>query len=129
MVQRARVTGALVGMLVLMGFPAMAFEGNAARGKVIFMTKGQGDKACMTCHPRGLTTGKTFKGKDIPELTEPISERKLVRKTRRFLKLQGMQLSEAEVTDLLTFVQRLPTQGFGPVPPDWKGYVDKALGE
>lgn len=120
---------ALAGMSLMAALPAQAFEGNPEKGKQIFMTKGKGDKACMTCHPKGLTTGDTYKGKDIPELTEELSERKITRKTLRFLRMQGMTLSDAELTDLLTFVQQIPTRGFGPVPKEWQGYVKKKLGQ
>lgn len=122
------VLGAMAAMTVWMP-PAQAFNGDPVRGKVLFMTKGQGGKACMTCHPKGLTTGETYKGKDIPELTDELSEAKLRKKTLRFLKVQGMTLTDSELNDLLTFVQRIPSQGFGPVPREWQGYVKKTLGQ
>lgn len=121
------VLGALVA-LNMVTLPAEAFNGDPAKGKVIFMTKGRGDKACMTCHPKGLTTGETYKGDDIPELTDPLSEGKLRRKTLRFLKVQGMTLTPTELNDLLTFVQQIPSKGFGPVPPEWQAYVKKTVG-
>lgn len=124
-----RVGGILIGLALVTALPAQAFDGNAERGKQIFMTKGSNDKACMTCHPKGLTTGKSYKGDDIPELTESLSERKIMRKTKRFLKVQGTQLTDAELNDLLTFVQQIPSKGFGPVPSEWQGYVKKTLGE
>lgn len=129
MQQGKQVFGAAVGLALLMGLPAQAFDGNAEKGKQIFMTMGKNDKACMTCHPKGLTTGKTYKGDDIPELTDEISERKMTRKTKRFLRVQGTQLTDAELNDLLTFVQRLPSKGFGPVPREWQAHVKKTLGQ
>lgn len=115
-------------MLAVAG-PAVAAGGNVENGKRLFMVKGTGGKACMTCHPRGLTTGETYKGKDIPDLTErALSESKLRRRTEKFLKVQGMALSEAELEDLLAFVRQLPDQGFGPVPPAWQGFVKSKLG-
>jgi len=120
--------GALAAWCVVMS-PAQAFSGDPAKGKILFMTRGTGDKACMTCHPKGLSTGETYKGKDIPELTDELSEAKLRRKTLRFLKVQGMALSEAQLNDLLTFVQQIPSQGFGPVPREWQAHVKKTLGQ
>lgn len=119
----------MVGAGLAFALPAEAFNGDAASGKRLFMTKGSNDKACMTCHPKGLTTGETYKGKDIPELTDELSEAKLRKKTLRFLKVQGMSLSDQELTDLLTFVQRIPAEGFGPVPKEWQPYVKKTLGQ
>lgn len=127
MQQGKRMLMAVAVLSLVAGLPAQAFEGDPEKGKQIFMTKGRDDKACMTCHPKGLTTGKTYKGKDIPELTDELSERKIKRKTQRFLRMQGLQLTDAELADLLTFVQQLPTRGFGPVPPEWQGYVKKTL--
>lgn len=109
--------------------PAYAFNGDPAKGKALFMTKGSSGKACMTCHPKGLSTGETYKGKDIPELTDELSEAKLRRKSLRFLKVQGTTLSEAQLNDLLTFVQQIPSKGFGPVPREWQAYVKKTVGQ
>jgi cytochrome c553 len=114
------------GLVLAATMSAYAVTSNAANGKKIFMTKGQGDKACMTCHPKGLTTGDTYRGKDIPDLTErELRERKLRSKTEKFLKVQGMTLSDADMEDLLTFVRALPSQGFGSVPPEWRRYVQE----
>lgn len=122
---------ALTLALVLAFAPAaLAFNGNPENGKRIFLKKGIDGKACMTCHPRGLTTGETYRGKDISDLTEgPLSEAKLRKKTLKFLEVQGMRLSPSELEDLLTFVERLPSTGFGPVPPAWQGYVRSKLNE
>lgn len=117
--------------LVLSAAPAaLAFDGDVQNGKRIFMVKGRDGKACMSCHPRGLTTGETYRGKDISDLTErTLRASKLKSKTVKFLKVQGLQLSPSELEDLLTFVERLPSAGFGPVPPAWQGFVRSKLGE
>jgi hypothetical protein len=94
------------------------------------MQKGKDGKACMSCHPRGETTGEVFRGKDIPDLTaRELGESKLRSKTQKFLEVQGQQLSPAELEDLLTFVQGLPTKGFGPVPTAWQAYVRSKIRE
>jgi cytochrome c553 len=115
------VSSALALSVVL---SASAFSGNLANGKRIFMQKGTNGKACMTCHPKGGTTGDTYKGKDIPDLADrPIKTTKLQSKSEKFLKVQGIALSAAEMNDLLAFVEVLPSQGFGPVPPAWQKFV------
>ncbi|HEY9897586.1 MAG TPA: hypothetical protein V6D00_00265 [Pantanalinema sp.] len=117
-----------VGVLLAPIQPAQAFAGDPVNGKKIFMTKGPTGKACMTCHPKGLTTNDTFRGKDIPDLTaEVFSERKIRSKTEKFLKYQKMTLNEKELSDLLAFVSELPTTGFGSVPAEWKGYVQSKV--
>lgn len=117
----------VVGTSLALALPAQAFSGDPDRGKQLFMTRGAEGRACMTCHPEGLTTGERFKGKRIPDLQDPLSEAKIRRKTLRFLRLQQMELSERELEDLLTFVQQLPTKGFGPVPREWQAHVTKSL--
>jgi hypothetical protein len=123
------VLGALVlhaGMALAVVQSASAFSGNPANGKQIFMQKGSTGKACMTCHPMGGTTGETYKGKDISDLTDrALKAGKLQSKTEKFLKVQGLTLSPAALNDLLTFVEGLPSQGFGPVPPAWQAHVKK----
>ncbi|MNS33618.1 hypothetical protein D3C72_657340 [compost metagenome] len=122
--------GIALALILAFGPTALAFNGNPENGKRLFMQKGPSGKACMTCHPKGLTTGETYKGKDIPDLTEgPIAEAKLRKKTLKFLEVQGLQLSPAELEDLLTFEAGLPSKGFGPVPAAWQGYVRSKLGE
>jgi cytochrome c553 len=104
---------------------AHALEGDPVNGKRLFMTKGPTGKACMTCHPKGLTTGEDFRGKDIPDLTEEVlSDGKVQKKTVKFLKYQKMSLSSKELADLVKFTSQLPTTGFGSVPPEWKSYVE-----
>lgn len=118
--------GLTVGVVLSFALSAYAFSGNAQNGKRLFMTKGPDGKACMTCHPQGLTTGETFKGKDIPDLTErPLSDSKVRKRTLRFLQVQGMTLTDSDLEDLLTFTSALPSQGFGPVPPEWRRYVQQ----
>src|SRR5690348_13906458 len=109
--------GLTVGLVLSFALSAFAFSGNLQNGKRIFMTKGPSGKACMTCHPQGLTTGETYKGKDIPDLTErTLPDDKVRKKTQRFLDVQGMTLTPSDLEDLLTFTSALPTQGFGAVP-------------
>ncbi len=116
----------LAALVASLASPAFAFSGNVENGKKIFMTKGANGKACMTCHPAGLTTNETFKGKDIPDLVnERFNEAKIQKKTLKFLKYQEMSLSTPELNDLLAFVQQLPDRGFGAVPSTWQAHVKK----
>ncbi|MNL89136.1 hypothetical protein D3C87_2192760 [compost metagenome] len=39
----------------------------------------------------------------------------------------GLELSDAQFIDLITFVSQLPTKGFGDVPPEWQEYVNARL--
>jgi len=109
-----------------------ALAGDAKKGKAIFLMKGQNGKACMTCHPKGFTTGEVIRGKKIPNLTESagkISEKKLIAKALKHLEEDAeLQLTDAQFMDLVTFVSTLPTQGFGDVPAEWQGYVKEKLG-
>lgn len=109
-----------------------ALTGDPKKGKAIFLMKGQTGKACMTCHPKGFTTGEVIRGKKIPNLTESagkISEKKLIAKALKHLEEDAeLQLTDAQFMDLVTFVSTLPTQGFGDVPPEWQGYVKEKLG-
>lgn len=110
-----------------------ALGGDPAKGKIIFLKKGEGGKACMTCHPKGLTTGEVIRGKKVPNLTESagkISEKKLIAKALKHLEEDAeLQLSDAQFMDLVTFVSTLPTQGFGDVPPEWQAYVKEKVGK
>lgn len=116
----------LVALVASLASPAFAFSGNVENGKKIFMTKGANGKACMTCHPAGLTTNEQFKGKDIPDLVnERFNEAKIQKKTLKFLKVQEMNLTPTELNDLLAFTQQLPDRGFGSVPPSWQAHVNK----
>ncbi len=129
----------LPAVLALTLLPALAPDAQAAlsgapkKGKAIFMTKGGGGKACMTCHPKGFTTGEVIRGKKIPNLTESagkISEKKLIAKALKHLEEDAeLQLNDDQFMDLVTFVSTLPTQGFGDVPPEWQGYVKEKLGK
>ncbi|MNL51750.1 hypothetical protein D3C87_1748730 [compost metagenome] len=117
-----------LGGLLAMSQAAHALEGDPVNGKRLFMTKGVTGKACMTCHPKGLTTGESFRGKDVPDLTEEIlSEQKVQKKTVKFLKYQKMTLSSKDLADLVKFTRELPTTGFGTVPTEWKSYVQSKV--
>ena len=114
----------VVALVASLASPAFAFSGNVENGKKLFMSKGTNGKACMTCHPAGLTTNEPFQGKDIPDLVnERFSAVKIEKKTLKFLKYQGMTLSGSDLNDLLAFVQQLPDRGFGPVPAAWQRHV------
>lgn len=108
-----------------------ALTGDRNKGKLLFMTKGNSGKACMTCHPKGITTGEVIRGKKVPNLTESaakISEKKLIAKALKHLEEDAeLTLSDAQFMDLITFVHSLPTQGFGDVPSEWEGYVKEKL--
>lgn len=110
-----------------------ALTGDRNKGKAIFLTKGKSGKACMTCHPKGFTTGEVIRGKKIPNLTESagkISEKKLIAKALKHLEEDAeLQLTDAQFMDLVTFVSSLPTQGFGDVPAEWQGYIKEKLGK
>lgn len=115
-------------LTVLPAQGAFAATGDAANGKRIFMQKGNADKACMTCHPRGETIGYMPSGKEIPSLTaEELSSRKLRSKTNRFVKRMKLELTDKEYEDLYAFVEQLPSQGFGTVPAEWQAYVNTKL--
>lgn len=110
-----------------------ALSGDRNKGKLLFMTKGGGGKACMTCHPKGITTGEVIRGKKVPNLTESagkISEKKLIAKALKHLEEDAeLTLTDDQFVDLVTFVSTLPTQGFGDVPSEWQGYVKEKLGK
>ncbi len=116
----------VLALVASLASPAFAFSGNVENGKKIFMRKGPSGKACMTCHPAGLTTKETFKGKDIPDLVnERFNTAKIQKKTLKFLKYQEMSLSTSELNDLLAFVEQLPDRKFGSVPLAWQAHVKK----
>lgn len=120
----------VVSALAMVQTPALAFDGDLANGKRVFMLKGQaeGNKACMTCHPRGETTGKMPNGKKIPSLTEEeLSQKKLKSKSDKFLKRMKLELNDKDTNDLYAFVESLPSKGFGPVPAEWEEYVKNKL--
>lgn len=123
----ARIWLAAALALALVPAPqALAFSGDAANGKLLFMKKGTKDKACMTCHPAGETIGKTPKGKKVPNLiTEQMSDAKLVKKSRRFAQGMGLKLSATEEQDLFTYIRSMQQGGFGPVPAEWQAHVAK----
>lgn len=108
---------------------ALAFDGNRDSGKLIFLKMGKNKKACMTCHPKGLTTGDVIRGKDVPDLTKSVSrlsEKKLKSKAlKHLLQEEDLDVTDEELNDLVTFVGLLPTMGFGPVPPEWESHVRK----
>ncbi len=123
----------LTAALALAMLPSLAPDAQAAlggdknKGKAIYMMKGQSGKACMTCHPIGLTTGEVIRGKKVPNLIESaskISEKKLIAKALKHLEEDAeLQLSDNQFMDLVTFVSSLPSDGFGDVPAEWQGYV------
>jgi mono/diheme cytochrome c family protein len=122
----AKVVAGAALLILLVAAPVQAFNGDPGNGKKLFMARGARQKACMTCHPAGKTTGESFRGDDIPDLTRKhSSERKIRRMTLKFLKHMELTLTDAEVDDLLTFVQQLPDRDFGPVPPEWQAHVKK----
>lgn len=110
--------------LAMVPMPAFALDGDLENGKRVFMLKGQGNKACMSCHPGGETTGKMPNGKKIPNLLEEhLSDKKVKSKTNRFLKRMKLELNDKDRNDLYAFVQALPEKGFGPIPAEWEEYV------
>ncbi|GEM_PF-2095771 len=130
------LAAALIAIVMAPAFASNAFaglDGDRHKGKVLFLTKGENGKACMTCHPKGLTTGEVIRGKKIPSLVEStgrISEKKLIAKALKHLDEDArFELSDAQFIDLVTFVSSLSTQGFGSTPPEWAGYVKEKLGE
>lgn len=129
-----RLIAPALAALVFAALPQTAsaeLNGNAIRGKKIFMTKGENDKACFSCHPKGLTTKEIVRGKQVPNLTEragQISEKRLVAKALKHMEEDaGLDLSDEEFLDLITFVSQLPTKGFGDVPPEWQEYANTKL--
>lgn len=108
---------------------ALAFDGDRDKGKLIFLKMGRNKKACMTCHPMGLTTGEVIRGKDVPDLTKSsrrLSEKKLKSKAlKHLLQEEDLDVTDEELNDLVTFVGMLPTMGFGPCPPEWEAHVRK----
>lgn len=117
-----------VSLVLLLALPVSAkMDGDPIRGKKLFLTKGSNAQACMSCHPKGLTTGQVIRGKVVPNLTErvaSISENKLLAKTLKHLEDDvGLDLSDDDVIDLVSFISTLPYKGFGDVPPDWNEYV------
>ncbi|MBO9542180.1 hypothetical protein J7643_16450 [bacterium] len=120
--------------LLLAAIPQSAsaeLNGDPVKGKRIFMTKGDNDKACMSCHPKGFTTKEVVRGKQVPNLTEragQISEKRLIAKALKHMEEDaGLDLTDAQFLDLITFVSQLPTKGFGDVPPEWQDYVNTKL--
>jgi cytochrome c553 len=110
--------------------PAIAaFDGDAGNGRKLFLAKGKNDKACMTCHPLGLTTGEVFRGKDIPDLVEAVkklSEKKIRNRTNKHVfNVVDLEMTDSDLEDLCTFVAELPENGFGAVPVEWQAHVRK----
>ena len=109
--------------------PALSFSGNSDSGKRLFLSKGKNDKACMTCHPKGLTAGDVIRGKNVPNLTEVVaklSQKKIRSKViKHLLQEIDMDVTDDELEDLCTFVSDLPSKGFGPVPSEWEAHVKK----
>ncbi|HEY9857683.1 MAG TPA: hypothetical protein V6D05_18195 [Stenomitos sp.] len=117
-----------VSLVLLLALPVSAkLDGDPIRGKKLFLTKGSNAQACMSCHPKGLTTGLVVRGKVVPNLTErvaSISENKLLAKVLKHLDDDvGLDLSDDDVLDLVSFISTLPNKGFGDVPPEWSDYV------
>jgi cytochrome c553 len=106
-------------------------NGDPVKGKHLFMTTGDSGRACMSCHPMGLTTKEIVRGKQVPNLTErasQISEKRLIAKALKYMEENAdLELTDAQFIDLITFVSQLPTKGFGEVPPEWQGYVKNKL--
>ncbi|HEY9899833.1 MAG TPA: hypothetical protein V6D00_11675 [Pantanalinema sp.] len=106
-------------------------NGDPVKGKRLFMTAGDSGRACMSCHPRGLTTKEIVRGKQVPNLTEragQISEKRLIVKALKHMEENAaLDLSDEQFLDLITFVSQLPTKGFGDVPPEWQEYVNARL--
>lgn len=129
----AAATIAIVLSPLLSSNAIAALDGDRNKGKTLFLTKGKKGLACMSCHPTGLTTGEVIRGKKIPNLIESasrISEKKLIAKTLKHLEEDAqLELSDAQLIDLVTFVSTLPTQGFGAVPAEWESYVKEKLGK